>query len=228
MFLGSVRSLDPSTETSLDPSLNGTGCHRKQDPSGDSHLQYGRQFVPALDRRGAQRGLALFFLCTLLAYLCYLLGVVTVSVPGRCLSVLPAESTWWQWKALRWWREERAKETRKVLHFCEGAGLPVKEERRELWEELSLSKHGALLSMCWLCTASWAAAKGDGGAARLARPRSPMTGLAHCRRTHPLGCHSKKSWLGLTVLEAEVGFLLHVAASALLSQSCGCGVCPCG
>ena len=85
----------------LDPSLNGTGCHRKQDPSGDSPLKYGRQFVPVLDRRGARRGLALFFLCTLLAYLCYLPGVVTVSVPGRCLSILPAEVTWWQRKALR-------------------------------------------------------------------------------------------------------------------------------
>lgn len=29
--------------------------------------------------------------------------------------------------------EERAKETRKVLCSSEGAGLSVKEERRELW-----------------------------------------------------------------------------------------------
>lgn len=136
-----MRSLDPSTKTSLDPSLNRTGCHRKQDPSGDSHLQYGRQFVPVLDRRGARRGLALFFLCTLLAYLCYLLGVVTVSVPGRCLSVLPAEDTWWQRKALRWWREERAKEIRKVLRSYERVGVSVKEKRRELWgRALSVQK----------------------------------------------------------------------------------------
>lgn len=65
-------------------------------------------------------------------------------------------------------------------------------------EELSLSKHGPLL-------ASWA---GDGGARHLARPRSPMTSLAHCRRTHPLGFHSKKSQLGPTVQEAGIGFLI--------------------
>lgn len=54
-----------------------------------------------------------------------------------------------------------------------------------------------------------------------------MTGLAHRRRTHPLGFHSKKPRLSLTVQEAETVFLLHVAASALLSQSCSYGVCPC-
>jgi len=55
-----------------------------------------------------------------------------------------------------------------------------------------------------------------------------MTSLAPCGRTHPLGFHSKKSQLGLTVQDAEIGFLLQVAASALPSQSCGCGVCPSG
>lgn len=133
LFLGGARSLDPSTETSLDPSRNGTVCHRKQDPSGDSHLQYGRRFVPVLDRRGAQRGLALFFLCTLLAYFCCLPGAVTVSVPGHCLSVLPPEVVWWQEKAPRWWREERARETRKVLRSYERAGVSVEEENIEFW-----------------------------------------------------------------------------------------------
>lgn len=143
LFLGGARSLDPSTETSLDPSRNGTGCHRKQDPSGDSHLPYGRRFVPVLDRRGARRGLSLFFLCTLLAYSCCLLGAATVSVPGHCLSVLPPEGAWWQDKARRWWREERARETGKVLRSYERAGVSVEEKRRELWgRAVSVLRHG--------------------------------------------------------------------------------------
>lgn len=42
------------------------------------------------------------------------------------------------------------KETGKVLRSYERAGLSVKEEQASFGGELFLSKHGALLSMCWL------------------------------------------------------------------------------
>lgn len=56
-----------------------------------------------------------------------------MSVPGHCLSVLPPEVVWWQEKAPRWWREERARETRKVLRSYERAGVSVEEENIEFW-----------------------------------------------------------------------------------------------
>lgn len=54
-----------------------------------------------------------------------------------------------------------------------------------------------------------------------------MTSLAHCRRTHPLGFRSR-SQLGLIVQGAEIGFLLRVVASALLSQTMDAVPVPAG
>lgn len=47
----------------------------------------------------------------------------------------------------------------------------------------------------------------------MAKPVSPVTGLADSRRTRPLGFHSKKSQLGRRVQEAEIGFLPRVRST---------------